>query len=186
VKCFEIDNWFLRNLEYVTICILLGLRKCYWICDLKCCGGVGEFSLFFKASTVALGTSPAFYPLNTENVSSYGLAARAYISLISYQFLRSRMHHPCHVTHKHKTWCLYLMLTLWMRTYMKITVFWDVTPCNSIDRRQRSSETLVPMYQTTRCYNPEDRHLYIHRRENLTSHKNLRLVFGNRFLTFLP
>jgi hypothetical protein len=31
-----------------------------------------------------------------------------------------------------------------------------------------TSETLVNFYQTTRRYNPEDSHLRIHRRENLT------------------
>jgi hypothetical protein len=31
----------------------------------------------------------------------------------------------------------------------------------------RTSETLVQLYQTTRCYNPEDSHLHTHRRENL-------------------
>jgi hypothetical protein len=34
----------------------------------------------------------------------------------------------------------------------------------------RTSETLVQLYQTTRCYNPEDSHLHTHRRENLKSH----------------
>jgi hypothetical protein len=34
----------------------------------------------------------------------------------------------------------------------------------------RTSETLVNFYQTTRCYNPEDSHLYTHRRENLKSY----------------
>jgi hypothetical protein len=34
----------------------------------------------------------------------------------------------------------------------------------------RTSETLVNLYQTTRCYNPEDSHLLTHRRENLKSY----------------
>jgi hypothetical protein len=34
----------------------------------------------------------------------------------------------------------------------------------------RTSETLVNVYHTTRCYNPEDSHLRIHRRENLKSY----------------
>jgi hypothetical protein len=34
-----------------------------------------------------------------------------------------------------------------------------------------SSETLVQLYQTTRCYNAEDSHLHTHRRENLKSYK---------------
>jgi hypothetical protein len=33
----------------------------------------------------------------------------------------------------------------------------------------RTSETLVQLYQTTRCYNPENSHLHTHRRENLKS-----------------
>jgi hypothetical protein len=35
----------------------------------------------------------------------------------------------------------------------------------------RTSETLVKLYQTTRCYNPEDSHLHTHRRENLKSYE---------------
>jgi hypothetical protein len=34
----------------------------------------------------------------------------------------------------------------------------------------RTSETLVQLYQTTRCYNPEDSHLHTHHRENLKSY----------------
>jgi hypothetical protein len=33
-----------------------------------------------------------------------------------------------------------------------------------------TSETLVNFYHTTRRNNPEDSHLYTHRRENLKSH----------------
>jgi hypothetical protein len=32
---------------------------------------------------------------------------------------------------------------------------------------ERTSETLVNFYQTTRLYNPEDSHLRAHRRDNL-------------------
>jgi hypothetical protein len=35
---------------------------------------------------------------------------------------------------------------------------------------ERTSETLVYFYQTTRRYNPEDSHLHAHRRENLKSY----------------
>jgi hypothetical protein len=35
----------------------------------------------------------------------------------------------------------------------------------------KTSETLVNFYQTTLRYNPEDSHLYTHRRENLKSYK---------------
>jgi hypothetical protein len=35
-----------------------------------------------------------------------------------------------------------------------------------------TSETLVNVYQTTRCYNPEDSHLHTHRRENLKSNND--------------
>jgi hypothetical protein len=34
----------------------------------------------------------------------------------------------------------------------------------------RTSETLVQLYQTTLCYNPEDSHLHTHRRQNLKSY----------------
>jgi hypothetical protein len=37
----------------------------------------------------------------------------------------------------------------------------------------RTSETLVNLYQTTRCYNPEDSHPRTHRRENLKSYFSL-------------
>jgi hypothetical protein len=35
---------------------------------------------------------------------------------------------------------------------------------------EKTSETLVNFYQTTRCYNPEDSNLHTHRRENLKSY----------------
>jgi hypothetical protein len=34
----------------------------------------------------------------------------------------------------------------------------------------RTSETLIKVYQTTRCYNPEDSHFRAHSRENLKSY----------------
>jgi hypothetical protein len=39
----------------------------------------------------------------------------------------------------------------------------------------RTSETLVNFYQTTRCYNPEDRNLHTHRRENLKSYIRIKI-----------
>jgi hypothetical protein len=39
-----------------------------------------------------------------------------------------------------------------------------------------ASETLVPTYESTRRYNPEDQHQYLHRRENLKSHLNLKFM----------
>jgi hypothetical protein len=39
-----------------------------------------------------------------------------------------------------------------------------------------TSETLVQLYQTTRCYNPEDSHLHTHRRENLKSYLICRYI----------
>jgi hypothetical protein len=44
---------------------------------------------------------------------------------------------------------------------LKMAVFWVVAPCS-----------LVNIYQTTRCYNPEYSHLHTHRRENLKSYYN--------------
>jgi hypothetical protein len=41
----------------------------------------------------------------------------------------------------------------------------------------RTSETLVRLYQTTRCYNPEDSHLHTHRRENLKSYVDALIWF---------
>jgi hypothetical protein len=37
----------------------------------------------------------------------------------------------------------------------------------------RISETLVQLYQTTRCYYPEDSHLHTHRRENIKSYLDI-------------
>jgi hypothetical protein len=59
---------------------------------------------------------------------------------------------------------------------MKMAIFWVVAPCSLVDFRalmmeaERTSETLVNFYQTTRRYNPEDSHLHTHRRENLKSY----------------
>jgi hypothetical protein len=66
-----------------------------------------------------------------------------------------------------------------------MAVFWVATPYNLIQvfRRFRgacclhqgdeTSETSANFYQTTRRYNPEDRHLHTRRRENLKSHQKL-------------
>jgi hypothetical protein len=73
-----------------------------------------------------------------------------------------------------------------------MSVFWVVVPCSLVEiyyrfrgpcclhhqgllialmmEAARSSETLVNFYQTTRRYNPEDRHLRTNRRENLKSY----------------
>jgi hypothetical protein len=40
----------------------------------------------------------------------------------------------------------------------------------------RTSETLVNFYQTTRRYNPEDSNLHTHRRENLKSYEERRVI----------
>jgi hypothetical protein len=43
---------------------------------------------------------------------------------------------------------------------MKMDVFWVVAPGDALMMEAaRTSETLVKLYQTTRCYNPEDIHL---------------------------
>jgi hypothetical protein len=50
---------------------------------------------------------------------------------------------------------------------MKMTVFWDVAPCNLVGRialmmeAASTSETSVNFYQTTRRNIPEDSHLQI-------------------------
>jgi hypothetical protein len=46
----------------------------------------------------------------------------------------------------------------------------DLTVIDLMMEAARTSETLVNFYQTTRHYNPEDSHLYTHRRENLKSY----------------
>jgi hypothetical protein len=63
----------------------------------------------------------------------------------------------------------------------KTTVFWVVAPCSLVELYQCFRGPccfLVQLYQTTRCYNPEDSHLHTHRRENLKS--NL-IIFGEEF-----
>jgi hypothetical protein len=76
------------------------------------------------------------------------------------------------------------------RTRAKITVFWNVTPYSLINRYQRfgerftfilleeeegtrSSETLIFIYQTTRCHTQEDNNLHSYRYENLRSRKSI-------------
>jgi hypothetical protein len=47
---------------------------------------------------------------------------------------------------------------------MKMTVFWDVTPCRAIALMMEAaitSETSVNFYQTTRRNIPEDSHLQV-------------------------
>jgi hypothetical protein len=64
-----------------------------------------------------------------------------------------------------------------------MAVFWIVAPCSlaEVYRRsrgaialmmeaERTSETFVNVYQTTRRYKPEDSHLLTQRRENLKSY----------------
>jgi hypothetical protein len=64
-----------------------------------------------------------------------------------------------------------------------MAVFWEIAPCSLVEVYQRfrviialmmdvarTSETLVNFYQTTRRYNPEDRHLRTHGRKNLKSY----------------
>jgi hypothetical protein len=65
---------------------------------------------------------------------------------------------------------------------LKMDVFWVVAPCSLVEFYQRfrgpcclhhqgvRPETLVKLYQTTRCYDPEDISLHTHRRENLKSY----------------
>jgi hypothetical protein len=61
---------------------------------------------------------------------------------------------------------------------MKMTVFWDVTPCSLVWRWVfalmmeivSTSETSLNFYQTTRRNIPKDGHLHTRRRENLKSH----------------
>lgn len=50
---------------------------------------------------------------------------------------------------------------------MKITIFWDVTPCSFIDRYQNPSKTLVSIYQITWCHIQEDNNLQSQGHENL-------------------
>jgi hypothetical protein len=50
-----------------------------------------------------------------------------------------------------------------------MAVFWVVAIALMMES-VRTPETLVNLHQTTRWYNPEDSHLYTHRRENLKSY----------------
>jgi hypothetical protein len=59
----------------------------------------------------------------------------------------------------------------------KTAVFWAIA---LMMEAARTSETLVKLYQTTRCYNPGDSHLHTHRRENLKSYI-LRIVYNNKY-----
>jgi hypothetical protein len=77
------------------------------------------------------------------------------------------------------------------KQYTGMAVFWVIAPCSLVEVYQRfrgacclhhqgdewmmmeaarTSETLVNVYQTTRCYSPEDSHLRTYRRENLKSY----------------
>jgi hypothetical protein len=42
----------------------------------------------------------------------------------------------------------------------------------------QTSETLVNLYQSTRRYNPEDRHLHTHRRENIKNTYSAQFTYG--------
>jgi hypothetical protein len=69
-----------------------------------------------------------------------------------------------------------------------MAVFWVVAPCGLVlevlaasiiialmMEAARTSETPVNFYQTTRRYNPEDRHLRTHRGENLKSYIKIKV-----------
>jgi hypothetical protein len=66
--------------------------------------------------------------------------------------------------------------------------FWVVSPCSLVEEvlaasiirtialeAASTSETSVNYYQTTRRNNPEDSHLHTRRRENLKSHKIIKV-----------
>jgi hypothetical protein len=54
---------------------------------------------------------------------------------------------------------------------VRVSLFWVVAPCRLVRIYQSFRGLyLVSSYQTTRRYNPEDRHLHIHRHGNLKSH----------------
>jgi hypothetical protein len=48
-----------------------------------------------------------------------------------------------------------------MAVNVKITICRNVTPCSSVERKQHSTETLVPLCQTARRHVLEDRNLQI-------------------------
>jgi hypothetical protein len=67
---------------------------------------------------------------------------------------------------------------------MKMTVSWVIAPCSLVEVYRRfiaialmmeAASTSVYFYQTTRRNNPEDSQLHTRRRENLKSHKMLRI-----------
>jgi hypothetical protein len=63
---------------------------------------------------------------------------------------------------------------------MKMAVFWVVAPAIALMMEAaRTSEMLVQLYQTTRCYNPEDSHLHTYRRENLKSYLDTSVLFNS-------
>jgi hypothetical protein len=50
-----------------------------------------------------------------------------------------------------------------MAVSMKTGVFWVVVPCSVVAlmmHSEQTSETLVKLYQTTQCYNPEESHCH--------------------------
>jgi hypothetical protein len=55
-----------------------------------------------------------------------------------------------------------------------MTVFWDIAPYGHVIALMMEAvsacETSVDIYQTTRCYIPEDIHYHIRLPENLISH----------------
>jgi hypothetical protein len=84
-----------------------------------------------------------------------------------------------------------------VQSYLKMAVFWIVVPCRLLWVYQRfrrlyclhhqgdlmmeavqTSETLVYLYQCTRCHNPEDSHLRTHGRENLKLYSILFVIMN--------
>jgi hypothetical protein len=71
-------------------------------------------------------------------------------------------------------WPIFLFhLVIIPRSGLKIAVFWAVAPCSLVEVYQRFRGPCCLHHQTTRCYNPEDRHLRTHRRENLKSYHSV-------------
>jgi hypothetical protein len=87
---------------------------------------------------------------------------------------------------QHNVTSVPLPLQMCTYSYLKITVFWHMTPCSMTESSDISDSTprggLRYRYcergvankasrgKTTRRHIPEDRDLRIHRRENITSH----------------